>query len=59
MESFCAMSKNYGTPKHPKQYEASSCRDYREDKDRLSRERERINTMIITRVIKPPYDDYR
>lgn len=59
MESFCAMSKNYGTPKHPKQYEASSCRYYREDKDRLSRERERINTMIITRVIKPPYDDYR
>lgn len=47
---FCTMSKNYGTPQHPNNSEALTCRFYRINKDRIAQERENMSKMLITRV---------
>lgn len=45
MESLCALSKKFGTPRHPKQNQAQSCNYYSEDHKYI--EESCVNTLIL------------
>lgn len=47
---FCCMSKKYGTPREPKQTEASSCRYYTVDKEFFDKKEEYFAKVQISEV---------